>query len=288
MFFDEVLKNDLSVTNFVQADFAMLNERLAQHYELMEAYQAERRKLGSSSTDLIKVSLPAGSVRGGVMAQASVLKVTANGTTSSPVLRGVWVMDRILGLPVPPVPPGVPAVEPDIRGATTIREQLAKHRNSESCASCHAKIDPPGFALESFDVIGGWRGRYRAADDAVKERQFISRPLTFDAPAFVKDPSKRGPMLARVGLGPKVDASGTMPGGAAFNGYEDFRRALLAHPDQLARSLTQHLVTYATGTAPQYADRAVMDQIVANAKAKHHGLATLIHEIIGSPIFLKQ
>ncbi len=320
MFFDEVLKKDLSVTNFVQSDFAMLNERLAQHYGLMEAYQAERKRQSDNqtrgqsdgekagkadvsksphptvslspalplSTSLIKVPLPAGSVRGGVMAQASVLKVTANGTTSSPVLRGVWVMDRILGLPVPPPPPGVPAVEPDIRGATTIREQLAKHRNSESCAGCHAKIDPPGFALESFDVIGGWRERYRAADEAVKDRQFISRPLTFDAPAFVKNPSKRGPMVARVGLGPKVDASGTMPGGAAFAGYEDFRRALLVHPDQLARSLTQHLITYATGTAPQYADRAVMDQIVANARAKHHGLATLIHEIIGSPIFLNQ
>jgi len=288
MFFDEVLKKDLSVTNFVQSDFAMLNKRLAQHYGLMEEYQAEQRKPGSSSTDLIKVPLPAGSVRGGVMAQASVLKVTANGTTSSPVLRGVWVMDRILGLPVPPPPPGVPAVEPDIRGATTIREQLAKHRNSESCSGCHAKIDPPGFALESFDVIGGWRERYRAADEAVKDRQFISRPLTFDAPAFVKDPSKRDPMVARVGLGPKVDASGTMPGGAAFTGYEDFRRALLAHPDQLARSLTQHLITYATGTAPQYADRAAMDEIVAKVRTKHHGLASLIHEIIASPLFLNQ
>ncbi len=288
MFFDEVLKNNLSVTNFVQSDFAMLNERLAKHYGLMEAYGAERRKLGSQSTALIKVPLPAGSVRGGVMAQASVLKVTANGTTSSPVLRGVWVMNRILGLPVPPPPPGVPAVEPDIRGATTIREQLAKHRNSESCSGCHAKIDPPGFALESFDVIGGWRERYRAADEAVKDRQLISRPLTFDAPAFVKDPSKRGPMLARVGLGPKVDASGAMPGGATFAGYEEFRRALLAHPDQLARSLTQHLVTYATGTAPQYADRAAMDDIVAKVRTKHHGLASIIHEIIASPLFLNQ
>jgi len=288
MFFEEVLKNDLSVTNFVQSDFAMLNERLAQHYGLMDAYRAEQRKLGSSSAALLKVPLPTGSLRGGVMAQASVLKVTANGTTSSPVLRGAWVMDRILGLPVPPPPPGVPAVEPDIRGATTIREQLAKHRNSESCTGCHAKIDPPGFALESFDVIGGWRERYRAADDAVKDRQFIPRPLTFDAPAFVKDPSKRGPMVARVGLGLKVDASGTMPGGAAFASYEEFRRALLANPDQLARSLTQHLVTYATGTAPQYADRAAMDDIVAKVRTKHHGLASLVHEIIASPLFLNQ
>ncbi len=278
MFFDEVLKNDLSVTNFVQSDFAMLNERLAEHYGIP----------GVKGVAMRKVSLPAGSVRGGVMAQASVLKVTANGTTSSPVLRGVWVMDRLLGLPVPPVPPGVPAVEPDIRGATTIREQLAKHRNSESCAGCHAKIDPPGFALESFDVIGGWRERYRAADDAVTDRQFIPRPLTFDAPAFVKDPSKRGPMLARVGLGPKVDASGEMPGGAAFAGYEEFRRALVAKPDQLASSLTRHLVTYATGTAPRYADRAMVDRIVDGVSGKNYGFASLVHEIIASPLFLNR
>src|SRR5262249_58745275 len=99
--------------------------------------------------------------RGGVLTQASVLKVTANGTNTSPVVRGAWVLDRILGRPSPPPPPNVPAVEPDIRGASTIREQLAKHRSVESCAACHAKIDPPGFALENFDVIGGLRGRHR-------------------------------------------------------------------------------------------------------------------------------
>ena len=92
---------------------------------------------------------------------ASVLKVTANGTSTSPVMRGAWVLDRILGTPPPKPPENIAALEPDIRGATTIREQLAKHRQIESCASCHVKIDPPGFALESFDVIGGWRDRYR-------------------------------------------------------------------------------------------------------------------------------
>ena len=107
------------------------------------------------------MTLPPDSHRGGVLTMASVLKVTANGTTTSPVMRGAWVLDRILGTPPPPPPADVPAVEPDIRGATTIREQLAKHRQVASCASCHAKIDPPGFALESFDVIGGWRDYYR-------------------------------------------------------------------------------------------------------------------------------
>ena len=96
------------------------------------------------------------------MTQAAVLKVTANGTTTSPVLRGAWVMDRILGQKPPPPPKNVPAIDPDIRGATTIRQQLDQHRSQETCAACHAKIDPAGFALENFDVMGGWRDRYRA------------------------------------------------------------------------------------------------------------------------------
>src|SRR5258708_39679816 len=112
-----------------------------------------------------KVAFAAASVRGGLLTQASVLKVTANGTTTSPVLRGVWIMERILGDPPPAPPPGVPAVEPDTRGATTIRQQLDKHRAVQSCAVCHAKIDPPGFALENFDVFGGWRGRYRSTQE---------------------------------------------------------------------------------------------------------------------------
>src|SRR6185436_6198804 len=105
---------------------------------------------------------PKDSLRGGLLTQASVLKVTANGTTTSPVLRGVWINERILGKTVPPPPAAVAAVEPDIRGAKTIREQLAKHRNDASCNVCHSKIDPAGFALENFDVFGGWRDRYRA------------------------------------------------------------------------------------------------------------------------------
>src|SRR4029077_2124112 len=102
-----------------------------------------------------------GSHRGGVLTMASVLKVTANGTSTSPVTRGAWVLDRILGMPPPRPPENVAALEPDIRGATTIREQLAKHRQVAMCAGCHTKIDPPGFALESFDVIGGYRENYR-------------------------------------------------------------------------------------------------------------------------------
>ncbi len=152
LFFDEVLKNDLSLTNFVSSDFTMLNGRLARHYGIP----------GVTGQEFRKVTLPPDSHRGGVLTMASVLKVTANGTTTSPILRGAWVLDRILGTPPPKPTVDVEAVEPDIRGATTIREQLAKHRQRAACASCHAKIDPPGFALESFDVIGGWRDHYRS------------------------------------------------------------------------------------------------------------------------------
>ena len=151
LFFAEVLREDLSLTNFVASDFTMLNARLAKHYGIprVEVYAFR------------KTPLPPDSHRGGVLTMASVLKVTANGTSTSPVMRGAWVLDRILGQPPETPPENVAALEPDIRGVTTIREQLAKHRQIESCASCHVDIDPPGFAMESFDVIGGWREHYR-------------------------------------------------------------------------------------------------------------------------------
>src|SRR5207342_1085666 len=138
LFFAELLRGDLPARNLVASDFAMVNEKLAAHYGLPKV----------DGIALRKVSLPKDSVRVGLMTQAAVLKVTANGTTTSPVLRGAWIMERILGQPPPPPPPSVPAVEPDIRGALTIREQLDKHRTQPICAGCHAKIDPAGFALE--------------------------------------------------------------------------------------------------------------------------------------------
>src|SRR5260370_14009937 len=129
----------------------MLNERLEKLYGIP----------GVTGNDLRKVKLPSGSHRGGVMTHASVLKVTADGTRTSPVLRGKWVLERIIGKPPAPPPPDIPLFEPDIRGATTIREQLDKHRNSPACATCHNHIDPPAFALENFDAIAGLRQFYR-------------------------------------------------------------------------------------------------------------------------------
>ncbi len=164
-----VLAEDLSVLNFVDSDFTFLNERLARHYGISDVRGNEHFR---------KFALPEESIRGGVMTHASVLKVTANGTATSPVIRGVWVLDKILGQPVGPPPPGVPAVEPDIRGATTIREQLDKHREIESCARCHTRIDPPGFALEEFDAIGGERQWYRSLGDGpkIREKAYLQGP----------------------------------------------------------------------------------------------------------------
>lgn len=256
-FFTAMLHHDLPATHVVASDFAMLNGPLAQLYGIA----------GVQGLDIRRVPLPRDSVRGGFLTQASILKVSANGTTTSPVTRGAWVLDRLLGKPAPPPPPGTPAVEPDVRGTTTIREQLAAHRNVESCATCHAKIDPPGFALESFDVMGGWRTRYRSLGEGDKV-----------------DATQRGkPVDYR--LGPPVDASGAFASGAQFKDIHGFRHLMLAQHEQLARSLTEKLLTYATGAGGQFADRAAIESILTRAKPSGYGLRTLIHEIVQSRPF---
>jgi hypothetical protein len=216
------------------------------------------------ASDLRKVALPADSHRGGVMTQASVLKVTADGTRTSPVLRGKWVLDRIIGKPPSPPPPDIPFFEPDIRGATSIREQLDKHRNTPACATCHIHIDPPGFALENFDAIGGWRDFYRATKQTKK--------------GHVKG--------TRYYRGPDVEIGGVTPDGKAFKNIDDYKKILLEDKDQIARNLTQNLLIYATGADIQYADREVVEQIVATLRKKDYGFRTLIHEVVQSRVFL--
>lgn len=263
LFFDELLKENLSVQNFVDSDFAMLNGRLAVHYGIPDVHGVEFRK----------VPLKPEYHRGGVMTQASVLKVTANGTSTSPVLRGVWVLDRVMGQPVPPPPPNVPAVEPDIRGATTIREQLAKHRATENCAGCHTRIDPPGFALENFDVIGGWRDRYRVVadqDDWVKNRV---GPLAKYLAAW------------QYGLGRPVEAADVLPDGRQFADINELKQLLLTDPEQIARCVTEKLITYSTGQPVGFDDRRAVDQILAKAKTTDYGLRSLIHAVVASELF---
>ena len=257
-FFDEVLKRDLSLTNFVASDFTMLNGRLGKHYGIP----------GLTGWEFHKTPLPADSHRGGVLTMASVLKVTANGTATSPVMRGAWVLDRILGTPPSPPPEGVAAIDPDIRGATTIREQLAKHRNDAACASCHSKIDPPGFALESFDCIGGWREKYRISG------------WRRDAEAVVLEGRK---MHYYHGL--RVDPSDVTEDGQPFRNIDEFRQLLLRDKDQLARSLTTKLLTYSTGGAPTKADHPEIEAIVARVRNKNYGFRSLLHEVVQSELF---
>jgi hypothetical protein len=255
LFFDEVLRNDLSLTNFVASDFTMLNGRLAKHYGIP----------GVEGWQFRKVPLPKDSHRGGVLTMASVLKVTANGTTTSPVTRGVWILERILGTPPPRPPAAVPAIEPDTRGATTIREQLARHRQIASCAACHAKIDPPGFALESFDVIGGWRDHYR----------------TTGRGEAVTVAGRRMPYLK----GPKVDPGDALPDGQKFRDVDEFKQLLLKDRDRLARALTAKMLTYATGAPPAPADQPEIAAIVRKLRANHYGLRTLVHAVVQSKAF---
>ncbi len=255
LFFAEILKDDLSLANFVASDFSMLNGRLAQHYGIP----------GVEGSQFRKVQLPPNSHRGGVLTMAGVLKATANGTTTSPVYRGAWVLDRILGTPPPGPPSDVPAIEPDIRGATTIREQLAKHRAASECASCHAKIDPPGFATESFDVIGGWRERYRTTGHG--------------DPVVVNGQS----MQYREGL--PVDPGDVLPDGRRFRNIDEYKQLLLTDIDQIARALTEKLLTYATGAPPDAADQADVEAMIRQAAAKNYGLRTLIHAIVQSKPF---
>ncbi len=258
LFAAELLRADLPARNLVDSRFTFANERLAAHYDIP----------GVTGATMRRVDLPADSVRGGLMTQASILKVTANGTTTSPVLRGYWITERILGIETPPPPP-VAAVEPDIRGAVTIRQQLEKHRADPSCASCHSKMDPPGFALESFDVMGGWRDRYRAVKEDI-------------AP------------VAGVGLNGQrfafhhallVDAAGELPDGRSFHDVREFKRLLLSDEALIARALAKQLVTYATGQPVRFSERNELEAILQRAAASEYGVRSLVHEVIQSDLF---
>ncbi len=258
LFFAEILTHDLSLTNFVASDFSMLNGRLARHYGIP----------GVEGWEFRRTPLPPDSHRGGVMTMASVLKVTANGTYTSPVMRGVWVLERILGTPPAPPPENVASLVPDIRGATTIRAQLNKHRQDEACAGCHDEIDPPGFALENFDVIGGWRDRYRLAG------------WTRDAEEVTLN-GRKMPYYN----GAKVDPSDVLPDGRAFQNIDELKLLYLADKDQLARTLTDKLVTYSTGAAPAAADQPRIEAIVARIREQNYGFRTLIHAVVRDELF---
>lgn len=242
-FVQTVLDDNMSVTNFIDSDFSFMNERLARFYGID----------GVKGDELQRVSFSPESPRGGLLGQGAIQKITANGTNTSPVIRGVWISERLLGQEIAPPPQNVPAIEPDIRGANTIREKLEKHKSNDSCASCHRHIDPPGYALENFDPAGQWRTKY---------------------------PAPRG----KKGL--PIDPSYTTADGEDFAGINQFRAIVLKRPEKIARNVVEHMLTYGTGAPISFADREVVEQIVERSADKNYGFRTLIEEAVSSQIFL--
>ena len=234
-FIAELVRSNKPVTALVDADFTYLNAGLARLYELPNI----------SGDHLQRVCLPADSSRRGLLGQASILTITANGVETSPVKRGVWLLEKLFGTPPSPPPPDVPPIEPDIRGATTIRQQLEKHRNVQACADCHAKIDPLGFALEAYDPIGHFRSAY---------------------------PN-----------GAEIDTTGEYRG-QPFNNPADICAYLIKHPDLLAQNLAHRLFTYALGRPLGFTDQPALRRLQADWKAKGHTLRELIHLIATSEL----
>ncbi|MFO0282991.1 MAG: DUF1592 domain-containing protein [Acidobacteriota bacterium] len=256
-FFAHLIEANQPVSHLARSPYTFLNEHLARHYGLPAVPGSAMRK----------VDLPVASPRGGLLTQASVLKITANGTTTSPVLRGAWIMERLLGMPPPPPPAGVSAVEPDTRGATTIREQLDKHRADPSCAACHRKIDPPGFALEAFDVLGGQRTHYRSTEEGPP----------------VPGLGKNGHAFT-FRRGKPVDTSGDFFG-KPFAGIAAFQQILAADDRQLARNLLNQFLVYATGAPVRLSDRPAREALLDQAARDGYRVRSLILALLASDLF---
>jgi hypothetical protein len=238
-FFALVLQDNLPLESFLDSEFVVINDRLATHYELP----------GIEGSDFRKVPLPADSPRGGLLGQASVLKLTSNGTRTSPVVRGVWVLENILGDPPSPAPADVEPIEPDVRGSTTIPEMLARHRDVESCRDCHRGIDGWGLALEQFNAVGQFRDTYRN--------------------------------------GQPIDSRGRIAG-VEFDGSEELKAVLKGRADQFGKAITEKLFTYALGHPLSFAEQIAADDLALKNLSDGDGFKDLIVEICTSPLFRGQ
>jgi hypothetical protein len=260
-FVTAMIRDNLPASVMIEADFVFANDRLATHYGLPPL----------TGSYLRKVTLPKQSPYGGLLTQAAILKVTSNGTSTSPVVRGAWIMDRLLGEPPPPPPASVPAVEPDIRGAQTIRELLALHTQSASCANCHARFDPVGLALENFDILGGWRTRYRGIEKGEQ----------------VTGIDRAGHDFAYT-LAEPIDASGQLRDGRAFKNIFDMKQLLATNPRQLARNLLHQFTVYATGTPVRFSDRVEIEALLDQCAGNGYRVGDLLRCLVTSRIFVGQ
>jgi len=249
LFFRDLVGTNGSIRNFLDADYTFVDRKLAKLYQLPEQ---DTLRLADGFR---RVSLAGSSQRGGLLGMAAVLAVSANGVETSPVTRGVWVSENILGIRPPPPPDVVPAIEPDVTGATTIRERLARHRADKACAECHRKIDPLGFSLESFDPVGRWRTSYPRKG---KEK---------DSP-------------------PKVDPSGEFPSGEVYGDFAGFKRVLVeTREDVFTRQLIRKFLSYATGRTMELRDEYIIEELAEQVTREGLGLRTLVLRSVESEIF---
>ena len=238
LFFESVVREDRSALDLVTADYTFVNERLARHYGMP----------GVAGSHFRRVSLPPGSPRGGLLGQGSILAVTGYATRTSPVVRGKWVLENLLGTPPPPPPPNVPPLNEEKSAAVlSMRERMEEHRRNPACAACHALMDPVGLSLENFDAIGRWR------------------TLT-------------------AGLAP-IDASGGLPDGTVFDGAAGLRQAILDRSDQFVRTLVDKLMTYALGRATEHYDAPAVRAVEREAKAGGYRFSDLVLGIVRSTPF---
>jgi hypothetical protein len=248
LFFRDLLKNNGSVAQFIDCEHTFVDKKLAKLYELPEA------KTLRLADGFKKVSLTGNTHRGGLLGMAAVLTVSANGVETSPITRGVWVTENFLGVPPPPPPDVVPAIDPDVSGATTIRDRLAKHRADAACAECHRKIDPLGFSLEAYDPVGRWR-------------------KTYPKPKKAKD-------------APKIDTTGEFPSGETYADFTGFKQVIRdTRSDLFSRHLVRQLLTYTTGRTMELADDLPLDQLHEKVKKQGLGLNTIMVECLMSEIF---
>ncbi|MDD7984766.1 DUF1592 domain-containing protein [Lentisphaera marina] len=254
MFFDYILKNNKAISDFIDADYSFINKQLADLYGIEGVQQEELKKM----------ALPANIGRGGLLGQASILTLTANGVDTSPIIRGVWVLENILGTPPAPPPPDVEPLEPDVRGAKTLKERLAKHRDVEACADCHSKIDPYGFPLELYDPIGEFRPRYnRNVWDTRKNKKWIRN-------------------------GHKVDGSSELPGGEQLSDLASLKKVLMSRKDLFARNLTNKLLKHAVGRHLTRSDKDEVSKILEQEKASNYPFKDLLIDVISSDAFIRK
>jgi hypothetical protein len=238
LFFDSVMREDRSVLDLLTADYTFVNERLARHYGIPNVYGTHFRRVTLADEN-----------RRGLLGEGTMLAVTSYPNRTSPVLRGKWILENILGTPLPPPPPNVPALPETGEGGKimSVRERLEEHRKNPSCATCHRVMDPLGFSLDNFDATGQWR--------------------TKEAP----------------GVG--VDAAGQLADGTPVDGPVALRKALFARPEQFVRTMTEKLLTYALGRGLEYYDMPVVRAIAHDAARQNYRFSSLVVGIVRSTPF---